>query len=162
MSVTWYWPSCRGVSTESRWGWSVLMKELAQWVELEGHDYVLDLVCDLELLPDFPKQKTYFIISTEDPSRARPNASMYVCIPKYFVVLPCFSCIALLWQCLIHTLVCRSLFGSGFEVDEEGPLSYANRTSAIATNSLPISEGHYSLGSLLFQSFKWSTTYTCS
>lgn len=53
------------------------MKELAQWVELEGHDYVLDLVCDLELLPDFPKQKTYFIISTEDPSRARPNASMY-------------------------------------------------------------------------------------
>ncbi|ROI62435.1 Unconventional myosin-XV [Anabarilius grahami] len=106
----------RGVSTESRWGWSVLMKELAQWVELEGHDYVLDLVCDLELLPDFPKQKTYFIISTEDPSKARPNASI-------------------------------SLFGSGFEEDEEGPLSYANRTSAIATNSLPISEGHYSLDS---------------
>ncbi|KAK7166705.1 hypothetical protein R3I93_006462 [Phoxinus phoxinus] len=106
----------RGVSTESRWGWSVLMKELAQWVELEGHDYVLDLVCDLELLPDFPKQKTYFIISTEDPSRARPNASI-------------------------------SLFGSGFEEDEEGPLSFANRTSAIATNSLPISEGHYSLDS---------------
>ncbi|XP_048053699.1 unconventional myosin-XV isoform X1 [Megalobrama amblycephala] len=106
----------RGVSTESRWGWSVLMKELAQWVELEGHDFVLDLVCDLELLPDFPKQKTYFIISTEDPSKARPNASI-------------------------------SLFGSGFEEDEEGPLSYANRTSAIATNSLPISEGHYSLDS---------------
>lgn len=53
------------------------MKEPVQWVELEGHDYVLDLVCDLELLPDFPKQKTYFIISTEDPSKARPNASMY-------------------------------------------------------------------------------------
>ncbi|XP_058637959.1 LOW QUALITY PROTEIN: unconventional myosin-XV [Onychostoma macrolepis] len=106
----------RGVSTESRWGWSVLMKEPAQWVELEGHDYVLDLVCDLELLPDFPKQKTYFIISTEDPSKARPNASI-------------------------------SLFGSGFEEDEDGPLSYVNRTSAIATNSLPISEGHYNLDS---------------
>ncbi|XP_057186832.1 unconventional myosin-XV-like [Triplophysa rosa] len=101
----------RGVSSESQWGWSVLMKEPGQWVELEGHDYVLDLVCDLELLADFPKQKTYFIISTEDPNRARPNASI-------------------------------SLFGSGFD-DEEGPLSYANRTSAIATNSLPISESHY-------------------
>ncbi|KTF89104.1 hypothetical protein cypCar_00017469 [Cyprinus carpio] len=106
----------RGVSSESRWGWSVLMKEPAQWVELEGHDYVLDLVCDLELLPDFPKQKTYFIISTEDPSKARPNASI-------------------------------SLFGSGFEEDENGPLSYANRKSAVATNSLPISEGHYNLDS---------------
>nr|XP_021331574.1 unconventional myosin-XV [Danio rerio] len=106
----------RGVSAESRWGWSVLMKEPAQWVELEGHDYVLDLVCDLELLPDFPKQKTYFIISTEDPSKARPNASI-------------------------------SLFGSGFDEDEDGPLSYANRMSAVPTNSLPISEGHYSLDS---------------
>lgn len=67
----------RGVSSESQWGWSVLMKEPGQWVELEGHDYVLDLVCDLELLADFPKQKTYFIISTEDPNKARPNASMY-------------------------------------------------------------------------------------
>ncbi len=42
----------------------------------------------------------------------------------------------------------RSLFGSGFEEDEDGLLSYANRTSAVATNSLPISEGHYNLGSL--------------
>ncbi|XP_073722285.1 unconventional myosin-XV [Misgurnus anguillicaudatus] len=100
----------RGVSSESQWGWSVLMKEPAQWVELEGHDYVLDLVCDLELLADFPKQKTYFIISIEDPNKARPNASI-------------------------------SLFGSGFDEDE--PLSYANRTSAVATNSLPISENNY-------------------
>ncbi|XP_016386909.1 unconventional myosin-XV-like [Sinocyclocheilus rhinocerous] len=69
-----------GVSTECRWGWSVLMKEPAQWVELEGHDYVLDLVCDLELLPDFPKQKTYFIISTEDPSKARPNAKVFLAV----------------------------------------------------------------------------------
>ncbi|XP_051558226.1 unconventional myosin-XV [Myxocyprinus asiaticus] len=105
----------RSMSSESRRGWSVLLKEPAQWVELEGHDYVLDLICDLELLPDFPKQKTYFIISTEDPNRARPNASI-------------------------------SLFGSGFDEDEEGPLSYANRTNAIATNSLLISEGRFSQG----------------
>ncbi|KAL7852962.1 hypothetical protein SRHO_G00187470 [Serrasalmus rhombeus] len=103
----------RGVSSESRHGWSVLMKEPGQWVELEGHDYVMDLVCDLELPADFPKQKTHFIISTHDPNRARPNASI-------------------------------SLFGSGFNEDEEAPLSYANRVSAVVTNSLPISEGHYS------------------
>ncbi|KAL7846059.1 hypothetical protein AOLI_G00242510 [Acnodon oligacanthus] len=103
----------RGVSSESRHGWSVLMKEPGQWVELEGHDYVMDLVCDLELPADFPKQKTHFIISTHDPNRARPNASI-------------------------------SLIGSGFDEDEEAPLSYANRVSAMVTNSLPISEGHYS------------------
>ncbi|XP_066511963.1 unconventional myosin-XV [Hoplias malabaricus] len=103
----------RGVSSESRHGWSVLMKEPGQWVELEGHDYVMDLVCDLELPADFPKQKSYFIISTHDPNRARPNASI-------------------------------SLFGSGFDDDEEAPLSYVNRASAMATNSLPISEGPYS------------------
>lgn len=71
---------CRGMSLESCYGWSVLMKEVGQWVELEGHDYVMDLVCDLELSSDFPKQKSYFIISTHDPTRVRHNASMYVCI----------------------------------------------------------------------------------
>ncbi|KAG5277614.1 hypothetical protein AALO_G00089430 [Alosa alosa] len=34
-----------------------------------------------------------------------------------------------------------SLFG-GFDGEEEGPLSHARRTSAMATSSLPISEGH--------------------
>ncbi|KAI3353346.1 hypothetical protein L3Q82_019878 [Scortum barcoo] len=38
----------RGV-VEGRRGWSVLLKEPAQWVELEGSDYVLDLMSDLEL-----------------------------------------------------------------------------------------------------------------
>ncbi|KAG7256583.1 hypothetical protein CRUP_025381, partial [Coryphaenoides rupestris] len=50
-------------------GYSVLMKEQGQWVELAGHDYVLDLISDLELPPDFPKQKSYFIISAEGPTR---------------------------------------------------------------------------------------------
>ncbi len=73
------------------------MKEPSQWVELEGHDYVLDLVCDLELLPDFPKQKTYFIISTEDPSKARPNASMYA------------ECLVILRHVSIVVLSCDSI-----------------------------------------------------
>ncbi|KAK5885272.1 hypothetical protein CesoFtcFv8_019000 [Champsocephalus esox] len=64
----------RGVSDWWR-GSSVLMKEHGQWVELAGHDYVMDLISDLELPPDFPKQKSYFIISSDDPARVRANAS---------------------------------------------------------------------------------------
>lgn len=67
----------RGVSDWWR-GSSVLMKEHGQWVELAGHDYVMDLIADLELPTDFPKQKSYFIISTDDPARVRANASLSV------------------------------------------------------------------------------------
>ncbi|KAF1394775.1 hypothetical protein PFLUV_G00004650 [Perca fluviatilis] len=65
----------RGV-VEGRQGWSVLLKEPAQWVELEGSDYVLDLMSDLELPADFPKHSSYFIISAQEPTRVRPNASI--------------------------------------------------------------------------------------
>ncbi|XP_054634967.1 unconventional myosin-XV [Dunckerocampus dactyliophorus] len=65
----------RGV-TEGRRGWSVLLKESAQLVELEGSDYVLDLMSDLELPADFPKHSSYFIISAQEPGRVRPNASI--------------------------------------------------------------------------------------
>ncbi|XP_075318584.1 unconventional myosin-XV [Odontesthes bonariensis] len=65
----------RGV-VEGRRGWSVLLKEPAQWVELEGSDYILDLMSDLELPADFPKHNSYFIISALQPSRVRPNASI--------------------------------------------------------------------------------------
>ncbi|KAK3532493.1 hypothetical protein QTP86_018529 [Hemibagrus guttatus] len=62
--------------TESWKGCSVIMKEHGQWAELAGHDYVMDLIADLELMRDFPKQKSYFIISAESPNRTRPNASL--------------------------------------------------------------------------------------
>ncbi|XP_077381905.1 unconventional myosin-XV [Festucalex cinctus] len=65
----------RGV-TEGRRGWSVLLKESAQWVELEGSDYVLDLMSDLELPAQFPKHSSYFIISAQEPGRVRANASI--------------------------------------------------------------------------------------
>ncbi|XP_015244993.1 PREDICTED: unconventional myosin-XV-like [Cyprinodon variegatus] len=65
----------RGV-VDGRRGWSVLLKESAQWVELEGSDYVLDLMSDLELPADFPKHNSYFIISALEPARVRPNASI--------------------------------------------------------------------------------------
>uniref|UniRef100_A0A8V0Z462 Myosin XVA n=1 Tax=Gallus gallus TaxID=9031 RepID=A0A8V0Z462_CHICK len=44
-------------------GWSVAMKVGTQWAELAGHDYVLDLISDLELLQGFPKQKSCFLIA---------------------------------------------------------------------------------------------------
>ncbi|XP_061534898.1 unconventional myosin-XV [Phycodurus eques] len=65
----------RGV-TEGRRGWSVVLKESAQWVELEGSDYVLDLMSDLELPTQFPKNSSYFIISSQEPGRVRANASI--------------------------------------------------------------------------------------
>ncbi|KAM9222595.1 unconventional myosin-XV [Leptosomus discolor] len=51
--------------TEGWRGWSVAMKAGAQWAELAGHDYVLDLISDLELLRDFPKQKSCFLVAWE-------------------------------------------------------------------------------------------------
>lgn len=51
--------------TDGWQGWSVAMKDGAQWAELAGHDYILDLVSDLELIRGFPKQKSYFIIASE-------------------------------------------------------------------------------------------------
>ncbi|TWW69582.1 Unconventional myosin-XV [Takifugu flavidus] len=65
----------RGVSDWWR-GSSVLMKEHGQWVELAGHDYVMDLIADLELPSDFPKHKSYFIISSDDPAKVRANAGL--------------------------------------------------------------------------------------
>lgn len=54
------------------------MKEHGQWVELAGHDYVMDLIADLELPSDFPKHKSYFIISSDDPAKVRANAGLSV------------------------------------------------------------------------------------
>ena len=61
------------------------MKEHSQWVELAGHDYVMDLIADLELPPDFPKQKSYFVISSNDAARVRANASLSV--PKKHITV---------------------------------------------------------------------------
>lgn len=59
-------PQCPAVSrglVEGWRGWSVAMKVGTQWAELAGHDYVLDLISDLELLQGFPKQKSCFLIA---------------------------------------------------------------------------------------------------
>ncbi|KAM8825452.1 unconventional myosin-XV-like isoform 1-T1 [Synchiropus picturatus] len=102
----------RGVSEWWR-GSSILMKEQSQWVELAGHDYVMDLIADLELPPDFPKQKSYFIISTDNPAKVRTNASL-------------------------------TLFGSGFDSDEELTPAFPVSGSSRPAYSLPDSDGYYS------------------
>lgn len=59
-------PPCLAVGrglAEGWRGWTVAMKAGAQWAELAGHDYVLDLVSDLELLRGFPRQKSCFLIA---------------------------------------------------------------------------------------------------
>ncbi|XP_077019523.1 unconventional myosin-XV [Tamandua tetradactyla] len=52
-------------------GWTVALKNGIQWAELAGHDYVLDLVSDLELVKGFPRQKSYFIVGAEGPTSGR-------------------------------------------------------------------------------------------
>ncbi|CAH2307725.1 unconventional myosin-XV [Pelobates cultripes] len=54
----------RGVMEGWR-GWSVSIKDGGNWAELAGHDYVLDLISDVELPREFPKQKSYFITASE-------------------------------------------------------------------------------------------------
>nr|XP_042709871.1 unconventional myosin-XV [Chrysemys picta bellii] len=61
--------------TEGWRGWSISMKDGAQWAELAGHDYILDLVSDLELPRGFPKQKSYFIVASEGVDKGSSAAS---------------------------------------------------------------------------------------
>ncbi|XP_068509540.1 unconventional myosin-XV isoform X3 [Syngnathus scovelli] len=102
----------RGVSDWWR-GSSVLMKEQGQWVELAGHDYVMDLIADLELPNNFPKHKSYFIISTDKPTRVRANASL-------------------------------TLFGSGFDSDDEPPPTIPLGGVSRPAYSLSESDGYHS------------------
>ena len=57
-------------------GWTVAMKNGVQWAELAGHDYVLDLVSDLQLLRDFPRQKSYFIVGAEGTLAGRGGSKV--------------------------------------------------------------------------------------
>ncbi|XP_067334406.1 unconventional myosin-XV isoform X2 [Channa argus] len=103
----------RGVSDWWRGG-SILMKEHSQWVELAGHDYVMDLIADLELPTEFPKQKSYFVISTDDPTRVRAKTSL---------------------------ALFGGGFDSDEELSPSFPLS---STSSRQAHSLPDSDGYYS------------------
>ncbi|XP_069763279.1 unconventional myosin-XV isoform X2 [Narcine bancroftii] len=57
--------------TEGGQGWTVARKDKGEWTELGGHDYVMDLVSDMELPTNFPRQKSFFIISSKEKTRSR-------------------------------------------------------------------------------------------
>lgn len=134
----------RGVSDWWR-GSSILMKEPSQWVELAGHDYVLDLIADLELPVDFPKQKSYFIISTDNLTKVRANASLSVSkIRKVASILWGTPQTQQVLKDIVLLCSPRTLFGGGFDSDEELPSS--SPLSSRPAYSLPDSEGYYSHG----------------
>lgn len=87
------------------------MKEHGQWAELAGHDYVMDLIADLELMRDFPKQKSYFIISAESSTRTRPNASLFVILidQRYlfflFLFTVCFFLFCVIYRYILNRIV---------------------------------------------------------
>ncbi|XP_075422006.1 unconventional myosin-XV isoform X2 [Ascaphus truei] len=64
----------RGLSEGWR-GWTVSMKDGGHWAELAGHDYVLDLISEVELPREFPKQMFNFITASEGTrgNHADPN-----------------------------------------------------------------------------------------
>ncbi|XP_072916951.1 unconventional myosin-XV [Hemitrygon akajei] len=62
--------------TEGWRGWTVARKDKGAWTELGGHDYVMDLVSDLELPTEFPRQKSFFMISSEGKTRSRKSRNV--------------------------------------------------------------------------------------
>lgn len=123
------------------------MKEQGQWVELAGHDYVMDLIADLELPTDFPKQKSYFIISTDDPAKVRANANLLVqethpnTVHAHTNILSDSTKSKLK---LSFPSIPSALFGSGFDSDDEFPPAFP--LSGRPAHSLPDSDGYFSHG----------------
>lgn len=118
------------------------MKEHSQWVELAGHDYVMDLIADLELPTDFPKQKSYFIISTDDPDRVRANTSLLVRHTHTQIGSNTGRN-----QHPPPSSALSALFGSGFDSDEELPPAFPLSGSiSRPAYSLPDSDGYFSHG----------------
>ncbi|XP_055507878.1 unconventional myosin-XV [Leucoraja erinacea] len=73
--------------TEGWRGWTVGRKNKGEWTELGGHDYVMDLVSDLELPTDFPRQKSFFMISSEGKTKSRKSRNVNCFSLFYFLSL---------------------------------------------------------------------------
>ncbi|XP_034639514.1 unconventional myosin-XV [Trachemys scripta elegans] len=117
--------------TEGWRGWSISMKDGAQWAELAGHDYILDLISDLELPRGFPKQKSYFIVASEGVDKGSSTAST-VEIKQLFPLYaspPFFLC---------------RVFGQGLDSDEEVPAPPLTKAPTLPPPNTPDSDGYYS------------------
>ncbi len=54
--------SSRGILKEYCLGWTVSLEDDENEIELMGHDYVLDLISELEIPPCSPVCKSFFLI----------------------------------------------------------------------------------------------------
>ncbi|CAF4602738.1 unnamed protein product [Rotaria sp. Silwood1] len=54
--------SSRGLSKDNSFGWTVSLEENDNEIELMGHDYILDLISELEIPPCSPVCKSFFLI----------------------------------------------------------------------------------------------------
>ncbi|KAH9502357.1 hypothetical protein Btru_073529 [Bulinus truncatus] len=54
----------RGLHENSQ-GWTVRLQDDAEYYELMGYDYVLDLVSEIEIAPGFPTCTAYFLVSVD-------------------------------------------------------------------------------------------------
>ncbi|KAI8796897.1 unconventional myosin-XV isoform X2 [Biomphalaria glabrata] len=54
----------RGLHENSQ-GWTVRLHDDAEYYELMGYDYVLDLVSEMEIAPGFPTCNAYFLVSVD-------------------------------------------------------------------------------------------------
>ncbi|XP_070579495.1 unconventional myosin-XV-like isoform X12 [Ptychodera flava] len=65
----------RGVLQGNK-GWSVWMKDENERYELAGYDYVLDLIGEMEVPPDFPVLESQFLVSSEIAREGPPQRKM--------------------------------------------------------------------------------------
>ena len=52
-------------------GWTMVMKDDADQYELNGYDYVLDLISEVEVAPAFPFTQANFIVTTDRMDRSQ-------------------------------------------------------------------------------------------
>lgn len=54
--------SSRGILKDYSYGWTVCLEDDENDIELMGHDYVMDLISELEIPPSSPVCKSFFLI----------------------------------------------------------------------------------------------------
>ncbi|CAJ0915060.1 unnamed protein product [Ranitomeya imitator] len=145
----------RGVMEGWR-GWSVCMKDGGQWSELAGHDYVLDLISNVELPREFPKQKSYFITS-EAAQENVERRSLYRTLLgrrnefwiQHHTLRTALNSSAV--SCTVRVVPSRHtdsirvrVFESKPEIEENVPPPPMMKAPSLPPQGVPESEGYYS------------------
>ncbi|XP_038064735.1 unconventional myosin-XV-like [Patiria miniata] len=64
--------------TKACHGWSVYVMEDKTRSELSGYDYIMDLISEMEIPPDFPVRESQFLVSSETVHDRLPNRKFKV------------------------------------------------------------------------------------